>query len=407
MLARAALRALDENANAETARAGDESAMGDGLNFNLKRKADASPREDRETRSRAGTTARTGAEDTSTGAEVAAMAREATVAVETALPRRFERALEACEATLLVLRFMRSRGQRPLADVVCENVERATGSRCGVDKLRLVAALAEGAVTLRARGTADDPRRVRVELDLGEDVSEGSDVAELTEMRRRVARIRERMVEMVVAARTAASNVDTEQVFDPESVPLPELADIEIEDTAERPSEPRLAQSASAPAHLDSSASARVSEGELVRVMSDLGPDCRGLSKSAMQAVLERQAAMEAYNSPSAAAERERRRLYGRLPHVFDAVRSTFAASKRRVMELNALLAELASTNARAPVSNDELIDIVRILARTCPEWCAIVHSRTGEEELFRVVARDPAVARDARARVANLCRNA
>ena len=50
-------------------------------------------------------------------------------------------------------------------------------------------------------------------------------------------------------------------------------------------------------------------------------------------------------------ANRERRRLYGGLPRLFDAIRSSFASSKRRVMELDALLDELTRTNARASVS--------------------------------------------------------
>ena len=125
--------------------------------------------------------------------------------------------------------------------------------------------------------------------------------------------------------------------------------------------------------------------------MSDLGPEGNGLSARAVQTVLERQVEVEAYNDPAAVADRERRRLYGGLPRLFDAIRSSFASSKRRVMELDALLDELTRTNARASVSAHELTDGVRILARTCPEWCTIAHAQHGDEELFRVVSRDPA----------------
>jgi hypothetical protein len=76
-------------------------------------------------------------------------------------------------------------------------------------------------------------------------------------------------------------------------------------------------------------------------------------------------------------------------------------------MELDPLLDELMHTNARAEISAHELADGVRILARMCPEWCTIVHARHGDEELFRIVSRDPATARVARAKLAKLCRDA
>ena len=420
VMARLALDAIDANVGARAGAASASEKDGDGANLNSKRRQanDSNVSSTKRTKGEAdasdGDGSRERARDEASRARASASApegrRAGTMTDGRALPMKFRRALDACESTLFVARFMRARGILANADAVCANVERATGSRCTLETLRLVAALSGGGVRLRARGSRTDARRVRVEVDFGDGDEANGDVTGLAAMKARVEEIRVRMIETVAKVHGSDASGATMETwrddFDLESVELPELAEIELEDEEEqRRVEPRLLSSSSAPILGESKE--RVSEGELIRTMSDLGPECKGLSKSAIQAVLERQAVVDAYNSPVAVADRERRRLYGRLPQVFDAVRSTFAAGKRRVMELNLLLDELARTNARTPVSNDELIDSIRILTRTCPEWCAIAPSRSGDEELFRIVNRDPGVARDARARVSALCRDA
>ena len=334
----------------------------------------------------------------------------------------------ACEATLEVARFMRARKQRATADAMCANVERSTGRRCTLETLRAVAACApRGAVTFRARTSrADDLKNVRVDVAF-EDV-EGVDARAVVSasamrsgdklgvvaMREMLRGIREKLTETLMRAHDgdayspgSAPPESWREGFDPERVSPPEPVEIEFLEEVVR-AEPRLATSVSAPL-LGAPEDGRggLSEGELARVMSDLGPEGNGLSARAVQTVLERQVEVEAYNDPAAVADRERRRLYGGLPRLFDAIRSSFASSKRRVMELDALLDELTRTNARASVSAHELTDGVRILARTCPEWCTIAHAQHGDEELFRVVSRDPATARAARHRLAKLCRDA
>ena len=211
--------------------------------------------------------------------------------------------------------------------------------------------------------------------DLGiEEGSSGNDKAGMVAMRAKMAAIRAKMVMIVANAHegdaydaSAAPPESWREDFDLESVPLPEPVKIAFMEDSSRDG-PRLLSSTSAPLLGEASTSALgrggVSEGELTRAMSDLGPDGKGISARAVQAVLERQAIVEAFNDPSAVADRERRRLHGRLPHVFDAVRTAFAARKRSVMELDPLLDELMHTNARAEISAHELADGVRILAR-------------------------------------------
>jgi hypothetical protein len=261
-------------------------------------------------------------------------------------------------------------------------------------------------------------KNIHVDVDLGiEEGSSGNDKAGMVAMRAKMAAIRAKMVMIVANTHegdaydaSAAPPESWREDFDLESVPLPEPVKIAFMEDSSRDG-PRLLSSTSAPLLGEASTSALgrggVSEGELTRAMSDLGPDGKGISARAVQAVLERQAIVEAFNDPSAVADRERRRLHGRLPHIFDAVRTAFAARKRSVMELDPLLDELMHTNARAEISAHELADGVRILARMCPEWCTIVHARHGDEELFRIVSRDPATARVARAKLAKLCRDA
>ena len=346
-------------------------------------------------------------------------------------PETFQTAYAACEATLEVARFMRARRQRATAEAMCANVERSTGRRCTLETLRVVAACAPaGAVTFRARtARADDLKNVRVDVAFDDaafvDDADGAvgtsgvrsgDKLGVMAMRAMLRGIREKLTETLTRAHDgdayAPGSAPPErwrEGFDPESVPLPEPVEIEFLEHVSR-AEPRLATSVSAPLLGGAANDGRgggVSDGELARAMSDLGPEGNGLSARAVQTVLERQAEVEAYNDPAAVADRERRRLYGGLPRLFDAVRSAFASSGRRVMELDALLEELTRTNARASVSAHELTDGVRILARTCPEWCTIAHATHGDEELFRLVSRDPATPRAARHRLVKLCRDA
>lgn len=346
-------------------------------------------------------------------------------------PETFQTAYAACEATLEVARFMRARRQRATAEAMCANVERSTGRRCTLETLRVVAACAPaGAVTFRARtARADDLKNVRVDVAFDDagfvDDADGAvgasgarrgDKLGVMAMRAMLRGIRETLTETLMRAHDgdayAPGSAPPErwrEGFDPERVPLPEPVEIEFLEHVSR-AEPRLATSVSAPLLGGAANDGRgggVSDGELARAMSDLGPEGNGLSARAVQTVLERQAEVEAYNDPAAVADRERRRLYGGLPRLFDAVRSAFASSGRRVMELDALLDELTRTSARASVSAHELTDGVRILARTCPEWCTIAHATHGDEELFRLVSRDPATARAARHRLVKLCRDA
>mgnify|MGYP003307273780 FL=1 len=435
-MARAALGVVDANANAR-ARARDDGAgdraakraagRDDGgagrLNSNSsatkRRRSDAGRRADdaRDAREEDERSARaSGANEdarATTGEAVAANERQR-------LPKKFETLRATSEAALVVARFMRARGQRATADAMCANIERSTGRRCSLETLRMVAACAPaGTITFRAKTSrADDLKNIHVDVDLGiEEGSSGNDKAGMVAMRAKMAAIRAKMVMIVANTHegdaydaSAAPPESWREDFDLESVPLPAPVKIAFMEDSSRDG-PRLLSSTSAPLLGEASTSALgrggVSEGELTRAMSDLGPDGKGISARAVQAVLERQAIVEAFNDPSAVADRERRRLHGRLPHVFDAVRTAFAARKRSVMELDPLLDELMHTNARAEISAHELADGVRILARMCPEWCTIVHARHGDEELFRIVSRDPATARVARAKLAKLCRDA
>jgi len=345
-------------------------------------------------------------------------------------PETFRAAYAACEATLEVARFMRARKQSATAETMCANVERSTGRRCTLETLRVVAACAPaGAVTFRARtARADDLKNVRVDVAFDDAAFVDADAVVSTSgvrsgdklgvmaMRAMLRGIREKLTETLTRAHDgdayAPGSAPPErwrEGFDPERVPLPEPVEIEFLEHVSR-AEPRLATSVRVPLLGGAANDGRgggVSDGELARAMSDLGPEGNGLSARAVQTVLERQAEVEAYNDPAAVADRERRRLYGGLPRLFDAVRSAFASSGRRVMELDALLDELTHTNARASVSLHELTDGVRILARTCPEWCTIAHATHGDEELFRLVSRDPTTARAARHRLVKLCRDA
>jgi len=328
-----------------------------------------------------------------------------------ALPRAFETLVDVRETLIFVGRFLRARGRTMTADVVCESVERSLRRRCSFETLRRVAAAAPGALAFTARTSrADDLRRIHVEIavpELDGDTGKGGGLSVVT--RQRVEEMREALLDAVLRAHDGdayeAGKFPEEwrKDFDLESVPLPEPVEITLAEDVVR-DEPRLAASTSAPALGDC---AKVTENELARTMSDMGADGKGLSARAVQAVLERQAAVEAFNDPSAVADRARRKIHGRLPYVFDAVRSAFATSKRRVMELNALLEELANTNAGHPVAAHELADSVRILARTCPEWCSIAYSKRSDEELFRLVSRDPSTSRSARQKVVSLMRDA
>jgi len=328
-----------------------------------------------------------------------------------ALPRAFETLVDVREALIFVGRFLRARGRTMTVDVVCESVERSLRRRCSFETLRRVAAAAPGALEFTARTSrADDLRRIHVEIavpELDGDAAKGGGLSAVT--RQRVEEMREALLDVVLRAHDgeayeAGKFPETwRKDFNLESVPLPEPVEIALTEDVVR-DEPRLAASTSAPAL---GACAKVTENELARTMSDMGADGKGLSARAVQAVLERQAAVEAFNDPSAVADRARRKIHGRLPYVFDAVRSAFATSKRRVMELNALVEELANTNAGHPVAVHELADSVRILARTCPEWCSIAYSKRGDEELFRLVSRDPMTSRSARQKIASLMRDA
>ena len=437
-LARAALAPMDANArrDANDARATTTTTNGNGNgNANLKCRArapiDAETEDDARRRRRR--TSRESAREPpveTRDRDRASTSTTTTTNAETmkTWPRRFRRVYAACEATLEVARFMRARKQRATADAMCANVERSTGRRCTLETLRTVAACApRGAVTFRARTSrAEDLKNVRVDVAF-EDV-EGVDARAVVNasamrsgdklgvvaMREMLRGIREKLTETLMRAHDgdayspgSAPPERWREGFDPERVSPPEPVEIEFLEEVVR-AEPRLATSVSAPL-LGAPDDGRggLSEGELARAMSDLGPEGNGLSARAVQTVLERQVEVEAYNDPAAVADRERRRLYGGLPRLFDAIRSSFASSKRRVMELDALLDELTRTNARASVSAHELTDGVRILARTCPEWCTIAHAQHGDEELFRVVSRDPATARAARHRLAKLCRDA
>ena len=439
-LARAALAPMDTNArrDATDARAATTTTNGNGnghghgratdLKCRARAPADAETEDDARRRRRR--TSRESVREPLVETRERASTSSATTNVETmkTWPRRFQRVYAACEATLEVARFMRARKQRATADAMCANVERSTGRRCTLETLRAVAACApRGAVTFRARTSrADDLKNVRVDVAF-EDV-EGVDARAVVSasamrsgdklgvvaMREMLRGIREKLTETLMRAHDgdayspgSAPPESWREGFDPERVSPPEPVEIEFLEEVVR-AEPRLATSVSAPL-LGAPDDGRggLSEGELARVMSDLGPEGNGLSARAVQTVLERQVEVEAYNDPAAVADRERRRLYGGLPRLFDAIRSSFASSKRRVMELDALLDELTRTNARASVSAHELTDGVRILARTCPEWCTIAHAQHGDEELFRVVSRDPATARAARHRLAKLCRDA
>lgn len=328
-----------------------------------------------------------------------------------ALPRAFETLVDVREALIFVGRFLRARGRTMTVDVVCESVERSLRRRCSFETLRRVAAAAPGALAFTARTSrADDLRRIHVEIavpELDGDAAKGGGLSAVT--RQRVEEMREALLDVVLRAHDgeayeAGKFPETwRKDFNLESVPLPEPVEIALTEDVVR-DEPRLVASTSAPTL---GACAKVTENELARTMSDMGADGKGLSARAVQAVLERQAAVEAFNDPSAVADRARRKIHGRLPYVFDAVRSAFATSKRRVMELNALVEELANTNAGHPVAVHELADSVRILARTCPEWCSIAYSKRGDEELFRLVSRDPMTSRSARQKIASLMRDA
>lgn len=328
-----------------------------------------------------------------------------------ALPRAFETLVDVREALIFVGRFLRARGRTMTVDVVCESVERSLRRRCSFETLRRVAAAAPGALAFTARTSrADDLRRIHVEIavpQLDGDATKGGGLSVVT--RQRVEEMREALLDVVLRAHDgeayeAGKFPDAwRKDFNLDSVPLPEPVEIALTEDVVR-DEPRLAASTSAPAL---GACAKVTENELARMMSDMGAEGKGLSARAVQAVLERQAAVEAFNDPSAVADRARRKIHGRLLYVFDAVRSAFATSKRRVMELNALVEELANTNARHPVAVHELADSVRILARTCPEWCSIAYSKRGDEELFRLMSRDPMTSRSARQKIASLMRDA
>ena len=328
-----------------------------------------------------------------------------------ALPRAFETLVDVREALIFVGRFLRARGRTMTVDVVCESVERSLRRRCSFETLRRVAAAAPGALAFTARTSrADDLRRIHVEIavpELDGDAAKGGGLSAVT--RQRVEEMREALLDVVLRAHDGEAYKAGKfpeawrKDFNLDSVPLPEPVEIALTEDVVR-DKPRLAASTSAPAL---GACAKVTENELARTMSDMGADGKGLSARAVQAVLERQAAVEAFNDPSAVADRARRKIHGRLPYVFDAVRSAFATSKRRVMELNALVEELANTNAGHPVAVHELADSVRILARTCPEWCSIAYSKRGDEELFRLVSRDPMTSRSARQKIASLMRDA
>ena len=426
-MARAALCVVDANAGDRAAkRASGRDDDGDGAGrLNSNSSATKRRRSDAGRRASDARDARTEDEGRARASGANEDARATTGEAVTAnegqrLPKKFETLRVTSEAALVVARFMRARGQRATADAMCANIERSTGRRCSLETLRMVAACAPaGTITFRAKTSrADDLRNIHVDVDLGiEEGSSGNDKAGMAAMRAKMAAIRAKMVVIVAKAHegdaydaSAAPPETWREDFDLESVPLPEPVKIAFMEDSSRDG-PRLLSSTSAPLLGEASTSALgrggVSEGELTRAMSDLGPDGRGISARAVQAVLERQAIVEAFNDPSAVADRERRRLHGRLPHVFDAVRTAFAARKRSVMELDPLLDELMHTNARAEISAHELADGVRILARMCPEWCTIVHARHGDEELFRIVSRDPATARIARAKLAKLCRDA
>lgn len=399
------------------------SSGGDGLNLKNNRevgKENAADAEEEEDVRRVSNAAEVG---TTTNVETAAVVKRARMdaretkeaeeekAKRPALPRAFETLVDVREALIFVGRFLRARGRTMTVDVVCESVERSLRRRCSFETLRRVAAAAPGALAFTARTSrADDLRRIHVEIavpELDGDAAKGGGLSAVT--RQRVEEMREALLDVVLRAHDGAAYEAGKfpeawrKDFNLESVPLPEPVEIALTEDVVR-DVPRLAASTSAPAL---GACAKVTENELARTMSDMGADGKGLSARAVQAVLERQAAVEAFNDPSAVADRARRKIHGRLPYVFDAVRSAFATSKRRVMELNALVEELANTNAGHPVAVHELADSVRILARTCPEWCSIAYSKRGDEELFRLVSRDPMTSRSARQKIASLMRDA
>jgi hypothetical protein len=310
-----------------------------------------------------------------------------------ALPRDFQTLLDVYEALMIVGRLLRVRQCTMTADVVCTNVQRMVSKRCTLDTLRRVEAVAPGTMLFQARTAhAEDLRRIHTDI-----VPEGV---------RTLEDVRNTLLDVVARAHDGESYIEGElpsawrEDFALNSVALPEPVEIEFMEDDGRDG-PKLsadhAANKSAAAAARAEVANKVTDAEVARAISEMGADADGLSEKAVRAALERKVAIDAFNDPNAVAERARRKLYGRLPFVFDAVRSIFSTAKRRVMEFDQLMDTLVRTNARQSVAKDELTDSVRILARVCPEWCEISHAQHADVELFRVVSASPEIARAAR----------
>jgi len=326
---------------------------------------------------------------------------EAARGVGLALPRAFQTLVDAYQAVLIVGRLLRVRQGSMTADVVCAGVQRTLGRRCTLDTLRRLEATMPGTISFRARTTsAEDLRRIHTDIAI--------------EGERRVEDFRNKLLDVIARAHEGDGYVEGElpsawrEGFNIDNVPLPEPVDIAFmdEDSREGPSLSTENAASKATGASFVGVVHKISDSDVAKAMLDLGTDGEGLSEKAVRAALERKVAVEAFADPNAVAERARRKLYGRLPYVFDAVRSTFASSNRRVMEFDALMDTLLRTNARQSVAADELTDSVRILARACPEWCQISNAKHAGVELFRVVSKSAEVARAARLKLANLVRD-
>ena len=313
-----------------------------------------------------------------------------------ALPRDFQTLLDVYEAVILVGRLLRVRQGTMTADVVCANVQRTVSKRCTLDMLRRLEAVAPGTIAFQARtACAEDLRRIHTEIDF--------------EVERTVSDVRRVLLEIVARAHDGDAYVQGElpsewrDDFDLNAVALPDPVQIAFMEDDERDGPKLAAEHATnklAAAAARAEVASRVTDSEVARAISEMGADADGLSEKAVRAALERKVALDEFNDPSAVAERARRKLYGRLPFVFDAVRSIFSTAQRRVMEFDQLMDTLVRTNARQSVATDELTDSVRILARVCPEWCEISHGQHADVELFRVVSKNPEIARQARGKL-------
>lgn len=139
-----------------------------------------------------------------------------------------------------------------------------------------------------------------------------------------------------------------------------------------------------------------VSDAEAAAARDVLGDGASDLPIAAVAAVMKRRAMVDHETDPAVVAERRRRRMLDLLPALFDAVRSIFSTSKRRVCPFPELLSQVLRATTRHATSPSETQEALRLLAASAPEWCTLMSAAetVSGEELWRIKSQDVAVTR-------------